>query len=68
MFVKPGHRPEDPSQLKSVRKPNFRLLSLAGEEVGDSTFWHRRLRDGDVVLAEPPLPATPEQATGETAT
>jgi hypothetical protein len=53
MFVKPGPHPDDPSRQLVVRGPNRRPLSPQGEEVTDSVFWMRRLRDGDVVLAEP---------------
>ncbi len=58
MFVRPGMTPENPTVAKSVRKPNHRLLSPAGEEVGDSNFWQRRLRDGDVIETSDPPPAT----------
>jgi len=54
MFVKPGHRQDDPALPLIVRGPNKRLLSPQGEHVPEITFWHRRVRDGDVVLAEPP--------------
>ena len=53
MFVKPGMRPDDRERALVVRAPNGRLLSELGGEVPDTQFWHRRLRDGDVVLAEP---------------
>jgi len=60
MFVKPGHRQDDPALPLIVRGPNKRLLSPQGEHVPEITFWHRRVRDGDVVLAEPPaLPPPP---------
>ena len=39
-----------------MRGPNKRLLRPDGEDVPEITFWHRRVRDGDVVLAEPPAP------------
>jgi hypothetical protein len=54
MFVKPGHRKDDSALPLIVRGPNKRLLSPRGEHVPEITFWHRRARDGDVVLAEPP--------------
>jgi hypothetical protein len=53
MFVKPGPRPDDPSRPLVVRKPNRQFMSPLGEEVPETNFWHRRLRDGDVVEAEP---------------
>ena len=59
MFVKPGHRQDDPALPLIVRGPNRRLLSPQGENVPEITFWYRRLRDGDVVLAEPPAPPPP---------
>ena len=60
MFVKPGRRQDDPALPLIVRGPNKRLLSPQGERVPEITFWHRRVRDGDVVLAEPPaLPPPP---------
>jgi len=59
MFVKPGRRQDDPALLLIVRGPNCRLLAAAGEHVPEITFWHRRVRDGDVVLAEPPAPPPP---------
>jgi len=59
MFVKPGHRQDDPALPLLVRGPNQRLLSPQGEHVPEITFWHRRVRDGDVVLAEPPAAPSP---------
>jgi hypothetical protein len=60
MFVKPGHRQDDPALPLIVRGPNKRLLSPQGEHAPEITFWHRRVRDGDVVLAEPPPPPPPQ--------
>jgi hypothetical protein len=57
MFVKPGRRQDDPALPLTVRGPNKRLLSPQGEHVPEITFWHRRVRDGDVVFAEPPATA-----------
>jgi len=54
MFVKPGLRPDDPTQPLQVRGPDNRLIEPGGQVVPDTQFWFRRLRDGDVVLAEPP--------------
>jgi len=62
MFVKPGHRQDDPALPLIVRGPNQRPLSPQGEHVPETTFWHRRVRDGDVVLAEPPVPPPPRPA------
>ena len=58
MFVKPGMRPDDCDRALVVRAPNGRLLSELGGDVPETQFWHRRLRDGDVVLAEP-IPLEP---------
>lgn len=47
MFVKPNNG-------LSVRDPvKGSPLPEGGAEVPDNTFWQRRLRDGDVVKAEP---------------
>jgi len=51
MFVKPGPRPDDRDRQLVVRGPNGRVLSPIGENVPDTQFWNRRLRDGDVVDA-----------------
>lgn len=52
MFVKPadGVMVRDPA--------HYRPLPVEGAEVSESTYWMRRLRDGDVVQAE----AAPEPA------
>ena len=52
MFVKPGPRPDDRDRQLVVRGPNGRVLSPIGENVPDTQFWNRRLRDGDVGEAE----------------
>jgi hypothetical protein len=56
MFIKPA------SPLVSVPDPSQQgtpeyWLPAEGRDVEPSTFWTRRLLDGDVVLAEPPQPA-----------
>ncbi len=56
MFIKPGVQKEDPTQLLIVkRRAGKRSVSPDGEHtaVGDDTFWERRVRDGDVVVATP---------------
>jgi hypothetical protein len=53
MFVKPGPRQDDRDRPLVVRAPNGRLLSPLGEDVPETQFWIRRLRDKDVVTAEP---------------
>ena len=63
MFVKPN------ADLK-VRDPVMRdFLPAEGREVDDNDlYWHRRLRDKDVVLAAPtqPSPAPVETDTTNT--
>jgi hypothetical protein len=55
MYVKaaPGMKIRD-ADLKD-------LLPDEGRDVPDTDYWQRRLRDGDVVLAEPPAAAPAEQ-------
>jgi hypothetical protein len=44
----------------SVRDPDLKdLLPREGREVPSTDYWHRRLRDGDVVLA--PAPTATEE-------
>ncbi len=57
MFVKPA--PD-----RKVRIPRSRdFLPAAGAEVPDTSYWHRRVRDADVVLADPEPEAAPEPDT-----
>ena len=53
MFVKPGPRQDDRDRSLVVRAPNGRLLSPLGQDVPETQFWIRRLRDKDVIPAEP---------------
>ena len=53
MFVKPGPQKDDPSKLRVVKRGRW-VLPEAGAEVPDDSFWQRRLRDGDVIEAQPP--------------
>jgi hypothetical protein len=53
MFVKPGPRQDDRDRQLVVRCPNGRCLSPIGENVPETQFWLRRLRDKDVVPAVP---------------
>jgi hypothetical protein len=55
MYVKPapGLVIPDPDR--------FDTLPADGRDVPDSDFWLRRLRDGDVVLADPPAAPATEQ-------
>jgi hypothetical protein len=41
-----------PAPDRRVRKPDGVLLEEAGETVERSSYWMRRLRDGDVVQVE----------------
>jgi hypothetical protein len=52
MFVRPGVRHDDRALPLIVRAPNGRLLPPSGEDVPETQFWNRRLRDGDVLLAD----------------
>lgn len=55
MFVKPaaGLKVRDPATM--------RLLPDDGQDVPENSFWHARLRDGDVVRATAPaLASIPE--------
>ena len=53
MFVKPAAG-------LTVRHPRtHRLMPADGEWVDRDGFWQRRLRDKDVVAADPPAPAEP---------
>ncbi len=66
MFVKPGMRPDDRDRALVVRGPNGRLLSELGGGVPETQFWHRRLRDGDVVLTDPiPLETDVRHVAGD---
>ncbi len=53
MFVKPGPHQDDRDRPLVVRAPNGRLLSPLGQDVPETQFWIRRLRDKDVIPAEP---------------
>lgn len=52
MYVKPaqGLSIPDPAMRGT---PDY-YLPTEGRQVQESDYWTRRLRDGDVVLAEPP--------------
>lgn len=52
MFVKPR------AGVK-VRDESMRFLPEEGAEVLESTWWTRKLQDGDVFKCEPPALATP---------
>jgi hypothetical protein len=61
MFVKPAPfaegDPFDKDTVRVVRDPvTLRALAPEGAEVAESPFWMGRLRDGDVVEADAPLP------------
>lgn len=57
MFVKPASRivAGGAPQILVVRDPvTRRPLPPEGAEVPETTYWHRRLRDGDVLAAAAP--------------
>ena len=54
VFIKPGVMPDGVTPIK-VRKPTGTHLAEAGEEVVLESYWRRRLADGDVVEATPPV-------------
>lgn len=59
-----------PKQGFVVRDPHTkRALPAIGREVGESLYWHRRLRDGDVALGAAPVAAAgiPEKSEKPTA-
>ena len=78
MFVKPhpertvllGHGPAgDKGPGDEIRTPMAVLnphtrapMPREGMDVPEDAYWMRRLRDGDVVRAEPPTPDQPAQA------
>lgn len=69
VFVKPGKAPDGTVRL--VRRPdrNWSPLPKEGGWVVLDEYWTRRIRDEDVVEAEPPADdePTPEPATKEPA-
>ena len=73
MFVKPhpevavtlGHAPGEDGKPAPITTPIVVIdpavgapLPKDGREVPDTAYWQRRLRDGDVVLADPPAPVS----------
>lgn len=62
MFVKPALSARIGALLK-VRHPRTKaLIPETGAEVPETFFWLRRLRDGDVMLAEPATGEVPSPA------
>jgi hypothetical protein len=59
MFVKPvaGRTVRDP--VKGT------FLPLEGAEVAESTFWNRRLRDGDVITVDTSTPVAKSTAVAK---
>ena len=56
MFVKAAPHPEQPGASLKVRHPRTHVfLSEVGEEVPENRYWLRRLSQGDVVKADPPV-------------
>jgi len=69
MFVKPAVSARTGAVLK-VRHPRTKaLIPETGAEVPETFFWLRRLRDGDVVRADPPAgqlqPSAPALVTSQ---
>ena len=71
MFVKPATRPATddagtpiagvPEVPLTIRGPDRHLLRSEGQEVPNIDFWHRMVRDGDVVVVNrPAVDAEPE--------
>lgn len=58
IFIKPTPQPDGQPALK-VRKPVNGHLAADGEWVNRESYWLRRISDGDVVIAEPPVEAAP---------
>lgn len=59
MFVKP----KSGVQVRCPTLP-YAPLPAEGAEVGDDTYWHRRLADGDVEVVQPAAPSTHDEPTG----
>jgi len=58
-FLKPANE-----QLK-VRKPDTGdYLSVEGERLELTTYWRRRIKDGDVIDSKPARKSTPAKAKG----
>jgi len=61
MFVKPGIGSDGKPLM--VRGPDRVRLPEAGAHRPETSFWHRRVTHGDVVLADPPTqPTAPKPA------
>jgi len=63
MYVKPapGRVVVDPARLKGRREEAF--LPAEGRHVADSDYWIRRLRDGDAIETDPPIPPVSDTPT-----
>ena len=59
MYVRtaPGIKIRDPDLLD--------FIPDEGREVPNSDFWHRRLRDGDVILSAPAPAAKPNERSNQ---
>lgn len=53
-----------PAEGRLVRMPDrpYPYLPVEPQNVPDTTYWRRRLADGDIVLAEPEGAAKPKKA------
>ena len=59
IFVKPGiNKTGKPNRVRLPDKPHL-FLPEEGDFVPANKFWLRRLRDGSVVVAEPPKTSKP---------
>ncbi|WP_018169091.1 DUF2635 domain-containing protein [Thioalkalivibrio sp. ALMg9] len=67
VFIKPRNRnPNKPGDgALKVRQEDGRHLPEAGREVSLTSYWRRRLRDGDVVVAKPPQKTATKTKTEE---
>jgi hypothetical protein len=53
MFVKPADRVNEEGRPILTRDPDLGdFLPAEGRNVPETTYWHRRVRDGDVVVAD----------------
>ncbi|CUA90915.1 DUF2635 domain-containing protein [Chelatococcus daeguensis] len=64
LFIRPAERPDGTTAL--VRQPERRWEPLPpeGRHVEVTSYWARRLRDGDVVAGEPGRPRRTRKSKG----
>ncbi len=51
-----------PKEGLSIRKPDGSKLAAEGERVPRTSFWLKRLADGDVIILKPAAKATNKKA------